>query len=703
MGKQNVTVEFFYAGAWHDVVADDKVFRTPPITIDQGGGEEGAAPKPNRITLSLNNDDDLFRTSNPQSPLYGLAGRNVPCRVSVDGTVRGIGESSFEADQTGDFRAYPKRGKAWVDVDAAGLLQRIGQWSEPLKSAFRTFNDGIGSVCGYWPMEDDRGATVARSAIDGTFNAFIVGQSFGSQNAPPGGGPGIDTSAVSAALFQFLPGNAGATQGWQSSIAVYFGDLSGADHSPIRVRTANGYTFIFTVRQDQNQVEIQVIDASFANVVNTFFSAGGYSFAGRWILFVMTCSQSGGTVTVGGSWRAIGDATFLGVSTTFSGVTSDLDTANPVGFPDGSTYGHVIGTRGLADDLGSDARFTAFSGYPGELAATRFGRLCDLKGIPYYVSDNWAQSAPMGPQRVDTFAKILQEIAATDDAIIHDFGTELRLYMLCNADRTNQTPKLTLNALDDTHLDAPPKEVLNDLDPHNIVTASQREGGDYTLEDSTSAMGSQDPPAGVGEYRQTVDVNVADEVSTLPQVAGWWLAKGTLDRPRFPSVVVNLTAAPDLIPAVESIEVGNVIEIINFREYTIRLHVLGWRETIGTHSRRVAFTCALDNVYQTGLLEDGQFRIGCRSSFLAFGIDKVTTTLTLLSNDQDEQWLPGVSGAHIMLAGEEIILGTIGARSGTDPGPYLWTVTGCTRSVNGISKKQDAGPITVKDTLRMGL
>jgi hypothetical protein len=63
-------------------------------------------------------------------------------RVKVGGTVRGVVEaSSWAADQTQDFRATPRRGKAWVDVEGGGLLQRVGQWTENIG-----FDDGQGDA-----------------------------------------------------------------------------------------------------------------------------------------------------------------------------------------------------------------------------------------------------------------------------------------------------------------------------------------------------------------------------------------------------------------------------------------------------------------------------------------------------------------------------------------------------------------------------
>lgn len=705
--KQTVAVELFYDGAWHDLVATDDVFTDPAIVISHGGGEEGAAPKPNRVTLAIANDDDKYRPSNPMSPLWGKVGRNTPCRVSVGGTVRVIGEASFSPDQTADFRVSPRRGARWVDVDAAGLLQRIGQWTEPLKSPFRQFNENVTDV-GYWPGEQPRGTTEMISTTIGTspgdFNADF---SPDSQQRPPGSAPLIDLGDNGEVGGYFAPnGSPTSTLGWQLSWAAHYGTLdpAGGDQDVFDWATTDGTQYGLYLNPNGNMNLSSSLNG--VTVLNWTTSTGGYDFT-QWTLFSVDAQYSGGNTTVWINW-CNADLTKSGfTNATFVGVPASLrwwDLSRFAGVPSGSTFGHVIGTLGssvtAADNLFGVSRQKAWNGYVGELAAARFGRLNDLKGVPYYVSANWPKSAPMGAQPVATLSEHYEEIAKTDDALIFDDNTTNRLFMMCRADRVNQTPTLTLDASNPVHLSVPPTEVLNDLDPHNIVTASQRDGGDYTLSDDTSPMSTLDPPNGIGEYRQTIDVNLANESAQLPQIASWWLAKGTVDLPRFPTVTVDLVAAPALVPAVEATDTGKVIEIVNFREYTIRLHVLGWMERVGTHTRTVTFTCNLDTIYKTGVLDTGKAQ--AVNTIIGASINETATTIVLTNANPFEQWKPGVSGTHVMVEGEEIILGTIGAPTGT--GTVSWTVTGCTRSVNGVVKTHAfAEYVRVKDALRYGL
>lgn len=705
MPKQAVAVELFYNGVWNNLVTTNDVLADTPIVITRGDGAESAAPRPATITLRLNNDDDMFRTSNPMSPLYGKAGVGTPLRVSVAGVVRGYVEaSSWEADQSADFRRSPPRGVAWVDVTGGGILQRVNQWTLPVKSPLRLATESVAGLCGYWPMEDKAGTTVATSVVDGTFNSALLGNSFGSQNSPPGGGPAVDVGADNGAVFQCLRGDPQSTNGWQYNYCVYLNTL-GTDSAIawgiVNVHLLNGWIMYLHVNGPLQTAELDVVDPTGSLVATSTVSTAGYQWTGRWLMIQLQTSYSAGTTTVGVYWRAVGEGFWNTMSTTYTGVTSDL---NQVGgsIPEASSYAHVAGTQGLAEMLTSNDRVDAFESYPGERAADRFARLLDEVAIAYTVSAGSAASMPLGPQGIDALPQQLQELRDTEDGLLFDYRTDGRLFFLCRADRLNQTPALTLNALaNPTGMPALPAETTDDQTIHNIVTASQRGGGDVTAEDSTSTMSTQPPPAGRGVYQQTVDVNVDDPAGNLPQTANWYLRRGTVDKPRYPQVTVDLSSlSATTIAAVEAVDIGAVIQIVNFREYTVRLFVIGYVETIDTHTRTITFTCAPDQQFDIGVLDTN--RLQARATTLNADITSTATALTLTMTDPNEVWRPGNNAVPVLIGGELITLGTVAAVSGT--GPWTQAVTGCTRSVNGIVKTHSAGDqVTVDQAIRLGL
>lgn len=708
MSSGLVALEMFVDGAWQDLVLLDDVLTAQPIVIKRGQSDEAIQLRPSSLTARLANDDDRYRTSNPTGPLYGKAGRNTPVRVSVDGVVRGATElSSLTGGESRDFRAFPRRGSKWADLQTGGLLRRIAQWTEPLRSPFYTYNTTeLTALVGYWPMEDPRGTTTAFSPVAGATNPLLRGVSFDSQQRPPGSAPLADVVLQDASRFQFVTGGLNDTTGWQYSMVVNMASLRSSFFTPVNIECLNGLSVFFSIDDSTDATNLLVAD----NEGNTLISDtlglpfAGYAWSGRWIMFTVQASYSGGTTTVDAYYRAIDEDDAWHSSGSFSGVPSSLYLASCSGLPENSTFGHVIGVADVGLQLTNGDRFTALKGHAGETVAERFERLCTLKGIDFTVLGTGADSSLLGPQAVDTFAKQLEELIATEDALIFDAIDEVGLVLLLRNARYNQTPALTLRPTD---LAVVPPEVTDDLNINNIVTASQRNGGDYTVRDDTTPLVStQPPPDGAGEYRQTVDVNVADEAAALPQEANWWLRRGTVDLPRFPALTLNLGPLDaDMVADIEAVEIGSVIEILDLREDTVRLFVLGWTETLrpadqGKVRRTIVFTCAADRQFQVGVLDTN--RLQAKYTTLSTGLGRTDTTVVLQSSQDREQWRAGASTAHIMVAGERIALGTVGARAGS--GPWTFTVTGCTRSVNGVVKTQAAGePVKVVEPIRLAL
>lgn len=698
MPKQDVAFELYYDGAWHDLVPDDDVLIEQLLKIKRGFGDESAAFRPASIEARLANDDDMYRTSNPESPLYGKAGLNTPTRVAVGDVVRGTVEaSSWNASQTRDFRRTPRRGKAWVDFDGGGVSQRIGQWTEKLKSPFRQYNDTIDSsvVIGYWSLEQARGSTSLLSATPGTKQIVMQNVAFDSQFRPPGSAPLMDIGDDPAEAGAYFARDAAIpdTDGWQLSWGARLAPLVAGEQDIFDWETADGTAYGLYL--DSTLKEIKIYSAlAGAPVINGLGgSYGSYDWS-QWTLFSLDARYVAGNTNIYINWTN-GDNTESGfIAIGFPGVPSTpvwWDASTFAGVPAGSTIGHVIATKvdSTGEDLFSAARIAAWTGHVRETTAARLGRLCTLKGISYTIVGTAADSYLMGPQQVDTFVAQLLEIQTTEDGLIFDDIDDTALvFMLRNA-RLNQTPACTFQLTD---LPFPPDEVTDDLQPHNIITAAQPDGSEYTVRDDTGPLGTQPPPDGRGEYEQRRDVNVADGTS-LPQVANWWLRRGTVNLPRFPQVVVNLAALdPAKIAEVESVDIGSVITIDGYREYTIRLHVLGYTETIGTHSRQIVFTCEPDQQFRTGVYDgDSGYtpRYDLRTCTLSTAYGPTATTL-VFSFTQNEKWSQ-TQAFDLMIAGELIGVpaGGMGAQSGS--GPYAQTLTGAVRSKNGIRKTLPAG------------
>lgn len=703
MPKQDVALDLYYDGSWHDVAADDDVLSRAPLVIRRGQGDESQAPRPAQIDALLANDDDRYRTSNPVSPLYGKAGRNTPTRVTVGGSTRAVVEaSSWACDQTRDFRRSPRRGSAWTELEAGGLLQRIGQWTQPLQSPFRQFNDTITGAVGYFPAEQPRGSTTLVSTVPGTTQqGEFRGAAFDSQYLPPGSAPLMDIDDGAAMGFYFAgAADSASTAGWQLSWVARYEPLFAGEQTIMYWETGDGTAYGLYLDPTTGQMLVYSSKAG-APVLSFGSSYDGYDWS-QWTLFSIDASYAAGTTTIFVNW-ANADGTDGGyIVPTFSGVPASLKWWSVLGgegeVPAGSTMGHVMGfpsSSAGGADLFSEARKYAWTGYLGERAAYRFSRLCVLFGIGNYVSGGFAKSTPMGPQPVATLAEHFQEIVTTDDALLFDYRSEAKLLLLTRVDRYNRAPALELTAAD---LPALPREVVDDLPIHNLVTASQRGGGEAVAEDSESPLGTQPPPDGAGEYRQRVDVNVAVPQWQLPDVANWWMRRGTVNLPRFPQVVVNLAALrPSKRAEVEAVDVGAVITIDGFREDLIRLQVLGYTETIGTHSRTITFVCTPDQQFDVarylanGASATSAKRYDSRGTTTDGAYSSTETALTVTFDDLRDAWSTTAEPYDWVIGGERI---TVTSMSGTlGSGPFYQEAT-VTRSVNGVTKAiPDGAPV----------
>lgn len=703
MPRQDVAFELYYDGAWRSVTADNEVFTSEPIRIQRGQADQSPAPRPAQISAQLDNAADKYRTSNPVSVLYGKAGRNTPARVAVSDVVRGVVEaSSWSNDQTDDFRRIPKRGKAWTDVQGGGLLQRIGQWTEPLKSAFRTYNESLSHVTAYFPCEQVSTTLAPEATFSGPQGfAFSGGVEFDSQSYPPSSAPLMDINENGGPnLYTGVIPSATSTAGWQHSWVSRLEPLPNADTYFYSWNTSgggeSGDAFQLTILPTTGEIQLQGSNSAVApgfwlDVTKT---TDDYDFT-QWTMWTVDATYSGGTTTLFVNWTNADNTESRFMSGTFAHEPGSLDssatsasTANGE-VPEGSTFGHFlfvdVGSDGGVDLFGTD-RISAWTGHLGERTAYRFARLLSQAGITDFESTNYDESMPMGPQRVATLAEHLEEIQQTEDGLIFDLGSQAAVFLLCRFDRYNQTAALTLVPEEMPGL---PREVTDDLRTHNVVTAVDRQGLEATAEDSTSALGTQAPPDGAGEYKQRIDVSVSFPRTRLPDIANWWMRRGTVDLPRFPKVAVNLAAlAPARVAAVEAVEIGSVIEITDFREDTIRLYVLGYDEIIGTHSRRIVFTCAPDQQFQVAVYDDTSKRMESRTSTLNATVDSDATSLVVTFSRIRDAWSETAEPYDWGIAGERITVTSMGAVTGSGP----WTQTATVkRSVNGVRKRLTAG------------
>jgi hypothetical protein len=204
----------------------------------------------------------------------------------------------------------------------------------------------------------------------------------------------------------------------------------------------------------------------------------------------------------------------------------------------------------------------------------------------------------------------------------------------------------------------------------------------------------------VGEYKQSVDVNVANESTQLLDIATWHRAKGTLERPRYAEVTVDLLANPSLVSTTMAVREGDMIAVTGAEPETVKFLVVGIVEKVGTAPWTVTFQVELYDVWIIGVWDNAAFRWDSRTSTLAAGATSTATSLSLSCTDPNDAWST-TAGYQLAVGGERVTVTAMTAAAGT--GPYTQTAT-VTRSVNGVVKAQTTGtPVHLADPKRWGL
>lgn len=610
------------------------------------------------------------------------------------------------------------KGDEWTEVEASGVLRRLGQGDEPLRSAAYRAITAAGPTA-YWPLEDAQSATAADAAVAGVaamrplgvsrFEAPVTGAPL-----PPAGlpkfaaNPGPDGSAPLVSLQDdgLLAGNIPALSdtptSWQVDFVARF-DVNAYDTSAgagaiaFETNGTYGYWYIdFT----QTSVTLTIsVDRLSGGTAGGSGQTAPYDGAAHH--YRITGEQSGGDIVA----RLYVDgvlydtATLLsdGVSPvpgTLGEVTSVLVNPNETrGDYMAAAIGHVTYFTPMLATATADDLVEAVHGRPGETAGRRIERLCTEESVPFTSGGDLDDTQPMGPQRVQSFVSLIAECQRTDDGILYEPRTAPVLHYVPGRSLYNQTAALTLDFVAEQI--APPLDpIVDDLDVFNDVTAVSPTGASAQKVRESGPMNVQAPgddTEGIGRYSTQVDVNPVSEL-LLPDQAGWHLNKGTVDETRYQRLTVDLDANPSLATATGAVNPGGVVEISNLEADTVALMVAGHAETIGSHRRMVTFECMPASPYRVAELEHADLSfIGSDLSTVASDFEAGTdTTLDVSvspfsSSNYSHPWTDDDGPFDIMAAGVRLHVTAVSAFIPL----YRFTVDQV--PVNGITKTIPSG------------
>ncbi|MFD6874538.1 MULTISPECIES: hypothetical protein [unclassified Streptomyces] len=131
----DLLVEMQIGGTWVDITADKYVREA--LTIERGRPDEATGVDPARVNFHLNNRGNKYSPRNPNSPAYGLLGRNTPIRFSLPGTESYLATTGATTDiiSTPDHASIDVTGDIDVRIEAtvdwySTLYQSLmGRWS----------------------------------------------------------------------------------------------------------------------------------------------------------------------------------------------------------------------------------------------------------------------------------------------------------------------------------------------------------------------------------------------------------------------------------------------------------------------------------------------------------------------------------------------------------------------------------------------
>ncbi|MEV6571874.1 hypothetical protein [Streptomyces sp. NPDC051577] len=569
----------------------------------------------------------------------------------------------------------------YVPVEAAGILRRLGQGQKALSSSLRRRIPTFGPVA-YWPCEEGSEATQAYSPLPGCAPLAVHGWEFAADAGCAGSDP-LPKIDAAASMYGVVPPYTSAVNSWLVAL-LYSQDAPPASMSQWLTFTTTGTARTIVVGTDAAGISVLGYDVAGSTVINEYFSNSDTFGAGRWFRFDFSAQPSGGNVNFHMGWVDIDGA---GSQWNWSmagtvGTVTRIDTHFGA-LLSGMRLGH-IGVYPHAD-LGVWG--TSDNGYRGEVAGARIRRLCAEEGVPLTHASG---DTPMGPQQAAPLLTLLSEAADADGGILHEDREALALRYRGRADFYNQPVALTLDYNTAGHVAPPLEPTDDDQRTRNDRTVTRRSGSSARAVDETGPLSTQAPPAGVGTYDDEVTLNLASD-SQVEDIAAWRLHLGTWDEARYPTVHVDLAAAPSLIPAVLAMDIGDRIQIINPPTWLppgpIDLIVEGYTETIGHPNHwDIILSCSPAGPWTVAVVDDlVTGRADTDGSTLASGITSTATSLSVATVGAP---LWSTSGADlpvdIEVAGEVMRVTAISGASS----PQTFTVT---RSINTVVKAQSSG------------
>lgn len=583
-----------------------------------------------------------------------------------------------------------------VPITAGGILRRYTENKPPLGTALRRYYERFALVSPdkYWPLEDGELTVEAAASVGiNTDTAFFIFSPFGNdtstekhfgqaklgtwmrQGAVAFGGDGTATGdqfrTLSANGFavnkrmaiQFIRQGGFQTHeqwvfvGYYSS-GVTFGGID-ADAYSLEFNAFNKTCTIVpgflsgAVVEDVTTWNNNVFDGAAHHIHFRFNETGGAPTDIFWELIVDDFVESSGTIADHPMMYQLVNVFFSVLDTS---VGLDQLPSKPIGF------GHISWFLGIDDpdsDLGNV--YDAFKGYVGEAAETRLARLCSQQGIKCF--NNTAIGAAMGPQYPDSFIDQLEEMVRTDGGVVNELMSARALHFYTLENIRTRTVQLTLDVSAEQVMPGW-RPVRDNQRLKNKITASKRDGGTYTYTKTTGRLGTADPKdGGTGEYEDDVKTNPLGD-QQLVDIAQREVSEGTVDKPRYPVVGVNLMA-PNITNnlalrrQVLDMFVTARFKLTGMEEWFIYddadLLIIGHKRLLGPHTHTVELNTIPFNSLDIFHVETAGSILGTNNSYITQSVDSDDTAFDVVT-DANALWTTSAGSMPIpaIIEGEEV-------------------------------------------------
>lgn len=602
----------------------------------------------------------------------------------------------------GEVSAWPQSwdvsGKdVWVPASASGILRRVAQASDPLKSAYERFVvRGTTTAYGYWPLEDSEGSTTMASGLTGGTPMTIAGA------------PEFATSSTFASANP-LPVLAGAS--FSAPIASHASTGTSYTHFLLSIPAGGDgaatacmlrlYTTGTAARWDLLYVPGGIGGwtlKAYDSVGTEILSSGiGVAINGNPVSIILKLVQDGADI----DWELASNGYIEGTSGlgfmagTLAGRTVGVSTYVQIN-PDRALSESVVGHLTVyAAEPYVYGQLQSLRGWIGELAGRRVERLCGEEGIAFTAYGDLDESRAMGYQRPAALLDLLSECEVADIGQVVECRDSLGLGFRTRDSRQYQGAALAMAYGDLAEL----VPVEDDQATRNDVTVSRVVGSSARITVDTGPLSTQPPPNGVGRYPETIDVNLAAD-SQIGNHAQWRATEGTIDEARYPDISVRLeapafSASSALTDQALSVDHGDLISVSSPPAWLppdqIRQHTIGQSETLGQYEYGISFVCTPTiPAGSTTVYDHASARYAAGTSTLTSGITSTATgaaAISITTAAGSPLWTTNAADfpMNIRMGGEVITLSAISGASS----PQSATVSA--RSVNGVVKSHSAG------------